>query len=267
MSFVIALPEMVTSAASDLAGIGSRIAQANAAAAPPTTGVLPAARDEVSAAVASLFSGQAQEFQALSTQAATFHQQFVQRMNGAAAQYADAEAAGVAAMTVPNIGYGNTGTSNVGFFNTGSNNFGIGNTGDFNAGLFNTGSWNFGIANFSPNNLNPNFSIFNNPPITALGGVGIGNTGINNVGFGNFGNNNQGLPLPLLAGFFGVGNTGSFNSGLFNVGFNNTGIGNVGSVLYGIGLSGHNQFGIGPLSVPYPFPPLPFGIPYTLGLS
>lgn len=114
MSFVIALPEMVTSAASDLAGIGSRIAQANAAAAPDHR-VLPAARDEVSAAVASLFSGQAQEFQALSTQAATFHQQFVQRMNGAAAQYADAEAAGVAAMTVPNIGYGNTGTSNVGF--------------------------------------------------------------------------------------------------------------------------------------------------------
>jgi hypothetical protein len=63
---VIAAPEMAASAASDLAGIGSMIGEANAAAAVPTTGVMAAAGDEVSAAIASLFSSHGQEFQALS---------------------------------------------------------------------------------------------------------------------------------------------------------------------------------------------------------
>ena len=86
MSFVIAAPEMVTSAATDLASIGSTISAANAAAAAPTTGVLAAAEDEVSAAIASLFSGHGQAFQALSAQAAAFHAQFVQTLNAAGAR-------------------------------------------------------------------------------------------------------------------------------------------------------------------------------------
>jgi hypothetical protein len=86
MSFVIAVPEMVASAASDLAGIGSTIGEANAAAAAPTTGVLVAADDEESAAIAALFSGHAQDFQALSAQAAAFHAQFVQALTGAGAR-------------------------------------------------------------------------------------------------------------------------------------------------------------------------------------
>src|ERR1700677_4215062 len=93
MSFVIAAPEAVASAASSVANIGSAIGEANAAAVAPTTGVAAAAEDEVSAAIAALFSGHAQEFQALSTQAAAFHTEFVQLINGGAAQYAAAEAA------------------------------------------------------------------------------------------------------------------------------------------------------------------------------
>src|SRR5271169_1751495 len=93
MSFVIAAPEFVGSAASDLARIGSMIDQAHAAAVAPTTAVLPAAADEVSAAIAALFSGHAQGFQALGAQAATFHAQFVQLMNAGAGSYAGAEAA------------------------------------------------------------------------------------------------------------------------------------------------------------------------------
>ena len=49
MSFVIAAPEFVSAAASDLAGIGSSLSAANAAASVPTTAVLAAAGDEVSA--------------------------------------------------------------------------------------------------------------------------------------------------------------------------------------------------------------------------
>ena len=65
MSFVIAAPELVTAAATDLSNIGSTLSVANAAAVPPTTGVLAAAEDEVSAAIASLFSGHAQAYQVL----------------------------------------------------------------------------------------------------------------------------------------------------------------------------------------------------------
>jgi PE family len=77
MSFVIAAPEAVASAASNLASIGSTIGEANAAAVAPTMGVVAAAEDEVSAVIAALFSSHAQSFQALSAQAASFHAEFV----------------------------------------------------------------------------------------------------------------------------------------------------------------------------------------------
>jgi len=98
-SFVLASPDVLASASSDLAGIGSAIGAANAAAAPSTTGILVAAEDEVSAAIAALFSGHGRQFQALSAQAAAFHSQFVQALNAGAGSYVSAEAANVAALT------------------------------------------------------------------------------------------------------------------------------------------------------------------------
>jgi PE family len=92
MSFVFATPESVAAAASDLANIGSTISSANAAALGPTSGVLAAGADEVSATIAALFDAHSQAYQALSAQAALFHQQFVQLMGGGAEQYALAEA-------------------------------------------------------------------------------------------------------------------------------------------------------------------------------
>jgi hypothetical protein len=44
MSYVIAAPDMLAAAAADVAGIGSSLSEANAAAATRTTGVLAAAR-------------------------------------------------------------------------------------------------------------------------------------------------------------------------------------------------------------------------------
>ena len=96
MSYVVAVPEFVASAASDLAAIGSRLSAAHLAAAVPTTAVVAAAGDEVSAAIASLFSGHAQAQQALSAKAAVFHMQFVQALTGAANAYTGAEAANAA---------------------------------------------------------------------------------------------------------------------------------------------------------------------------
>ena len=83
MSFVMAVPEFVASAATDLSNIGSGLSVANAVAAAPTTAVVAAAGDEVSAAIASLFSGHAKGFQALSARAAAFHAEFVQALSGA----------------------------------------------------------------------------------------------------------------------------------------------------------------------------------------
>ncbi|CKP57626.1 PE-PGRS family protein [Mycobacterium tuberculosis] len=54
MSWVMVSPELVVAAAADLAGIGSAISSANAAAAVNTTGLLTAGADEVSTAIAAL---------------------------------------------------------------------------------------------------------------------------------------------------------------------------------------------------------------------
>jgi hypothetical protein len=92
MSLVIAAPELMTSAATDLASIGSTLNAAHAAAAAPTTGIVAAAEDEVSAAITELFSAHGQGFQALSARAAAFHEQFVQALTAGAHTYAAAEA-------------------------------------------------------------------------------------------------------------------------------------------------------------------------------
>ena len=49
MSFVTTQPEALAATAANLAGVGAMMSAQNAAAAAPTTGVLPAAADEVSA--------------------------------------------------------------------------------------------------------------------------------------------------------------------------------------------------------------------------
>ena len=99
MSYVIATPEMIASAASDVANIGSTLNAANAAAVAPTVAVLPAAADEVSASIANLFSAHAADYQALARRAAAFHEQFMQNLTAGAGSYVGAEAANVAAFT------------------------------------------------------------------------------------------------------------------------------------------------------------------------
>ena len=77
MSFVTTQPEALAAAAGSLQGIGSALSAQNAAAAAPTTGVVPAAADEVSALTAAQFAAHAQMYQAVSAQAAAIHEQFV----------------------------------------------------------------------------------------------------------------------------------------------------------------------------------------------
>ncbi|KZS72885.1 hypothetical protein A4G26_23990 [Mycobacterium kansasii] len=95
MTFVTATPQALTAAATDLISIGSTIDAATAAAATPTTALLAAGADEVSAAIAALFGAHGQAYQVLSAHAAAFHQQFVQALTAATGQYVSAEAANV----------------------------------------------------------------------------------------------------------------------------------------------------------------------------
>jgi len=77
MSFLIAVPELVDAVAS-------------------TTSVLPAGADEVSAAIAQLFGVHGRDFQALTTRAALFHNEFMSLLSSGAAQYASTEATAAA---------------------------------------------------------------------------------------------------------------------------------------------------------------------------
>ncbi len=93
MSFVTTQPEALSAAATNLSGIGSALAAQNAAAAAPTTGVVPAAADEVSALTAAQFAAHAQMYQAVSAQAAAIHEMFVNTLGTSAVSYTATEAA------------------------------------------------------------------------------------------------------------------------------------------------------------------------------
>ncbi|OHV00358.1 PE family protein [Mycobacterium talmoniae] len=97
MSFVTTQPEALTSAASTLQGIGSALAAQNAASAAPTTGVVPAAADEVSALTAAQFAAHATLYQQVSAQASAIHEMFVNTLGMSAGSYAATEAANAAA--------------------------------------------------------------------------------------------------------------------------------------------------------------------------
>jgi hypothetical protein len=97
MTFVTTQPEMLTSAAGQLQGVGTAIAAQNAAIAAPTTGVVPAAADEVSALTAAQFANHAQTYQAVSAQAAAVHEMFVRMLSASASSYATTEAANAVA--------------------------------------------------------------------------------------------------------------------------------------------------------------------------
>ncbi len=91
--FVSVVPQAVTAAASDLARISSSISAANAAAAIPTVGIQVTAADEVSAAIATLFGGYAQDYEVLSSLVAAQQDQFVAVLSAAADSYLGTEVA------------------------------------------------------------------------------------------------------------------------------------------------------------------------------
>jgi hypothetical protein len=252
MSFVIASPDLLTAAAADLAGIGSRVSGASAVAAAPTSSMFAAGADEVSGAVAALFSAYGQEYQALNAQAVAFHQQFVDLMTGGAAAYASAEAANttpldfinspfLALLGRPLIGDGAAGITNAQGFGTNGGAGGLlwgngGNGGDSTAAGVAGGAG--GVAGFIGNGGRggaggPGGSILGpsviGPPgapitpgplvLTVLSG-GAGGAGGSAVFFGNGGGGGMGgLAGPFvgdnpgIAGFGGHGGSAGYFGG------------------------------------------------------
>jgi hypothetical protein len=99
MRSLLTQPQVITTAAANVAEIKRAIGAAKSAAATPTTGVVAAAADEVSAATAKLFGGYAQEYQAVLNQAAAFHEEFAAALASAGSAYAEAEAANASAIS------------------------------------------------------------------------------------------------------------------------------------------------------------------------
>ncbi|SOJ53936.1 putative bifunctional chitinase/lysozyme [Mycobacterium simulans] len=92
MAYVVAVPEVLASAAADLEGIGRALRAVSAVTVASTTGLMPAAADEVSASIAALFGRFGQEYQSVNAQVAAFQARIVQTLTGNSQSYATAEA-------------------------------------------------------------------------------------------------------------------------------------------------------------------------------
>jgi hypothetical protein len=121
MSFVTTQPEALMAAAGHLQGLGSAMAAQNAAAAAPTTGVVPAAADEVSALQAMQFAAYGNLYQQVSAQAQAVHEMFVNTLGTSAGSYGATEAANSAA-----AGSSGSGPSGLLGMLTGNGSFGLG---------------------------------------------------------------------------------------------------------------------------------------------
>ena len=93
MTFVTTQPEIMTTAAGQLTGLGTELNAQNAHAMVPTSDVTPAAADEVSALTAAQFASHAALYQTVSAHAAAVHELFVGALGASAGSYAATEAA------------------------------------------------------------------------------------------------------------------------------------------------------------------------------
>ena len=95
--FVATDPAAMVAAAGGLQAIGSTMVPGNAAAAAPTTGVLPPAVDDTSALLAAAFGVHGGVYQAAAGIATAIHELFVATMGVSSGSYAATEAINAAA--------------------------------------------------------------------------------------------------------------------------------------------------------------------------
>ncbi|MCV7077337.1 MULTISPECIES: PE family protein [Mycobacterium] len=92
MSLVIAEPDVLAGSAAELLSINAAMRAGNAAAAGPTTAVVPAASDLVSLLTAAQFAQHARLYQEVSAQAAAVQEQLATTLGISAGSYAATEA-------------------------------------------------------------------------------------------------------------------------------------------------------------------------------
>lgn len=103
MTFLDTQPDAMAAAAVEVSRIRSVIAEASSAAAGPTSSLIVAAGDEVSAATATVFNAYATQYHAAVAQASSFQGQFVQLLRGSGLAYADTEVANAVSTTLNEI--------------------------------------------------------------------------------------------------------------------------------------------------------------------
>jgi PE-PPE domain/PE family len=96
MAYLVTAPDILATTAADVEKIRAAITDVNANAAGPTTGLVAAAQDEVSQAIVKLFGGYGQQYQAVLTKAAAFHDDFARALANAGNAYSQAEASAAA---------------------------------------------------------------------------------------------------------------------------------------------------------------------------
>jgi PE family/PPE-SVP subfamily C-terminal region len=140
MSFVTTQPEALAYAAGKLQTLGSAMAAESAAVAAPTTGVAPAAADEVSALQAAIFGAYGSLYQSVNAQATAIHELFVHTLGASAGSYAATESANSGATASPLSG----GIS--GLLRSAANAASADPPGGNLANIFDIGSGNWGSA-------------------------------------------------------------------------------------------------------------------------
>jgi PE-PPE domain/PE family len=104
MAYVLTQPQEMATAAADVAAIGTTVAEADAAAAGRTTGLVAAAADEVSVSIATRFNAYADEWKTILGRAAAIHREFAQALTAAGNTYANAEVDSATTMATGNAG-------------------------------------------------------------------------------------------------------------------------------------------------------------------
>jgi hypothetical protein len=93
MALVITQPEKLAAAAAEMQALNALVWAGNAAAAAPTTGVVPAAADVVSMLTAAHFASHARLYQEVSAQAASLRELLATTLGASAGSYEATEAA------------------------------------------------------------------------------------------------------------------------------------------------------------------------------
>lgn len=91
MGLIYVRPQQLVDAAGELESLGVGVEDATFAAAGPTTSMLSAGADQVSAAIAELFSSHGQWYQSVAAQAQEFHNAFAQAVAASGSSYYNAE--------------------------------------------------------------------------------------------------------------------------------------------------------------------------------